>query len=1108
MPPTRPEPAAFVLSQDVAMRRNLLTSVTSQQGARVGTAYPVSTNEGDLLPSMDGTWDTSGNTPQPTPTAIQLQLTSTGGLFNGAEWVWKYDVDAADQWRGAHDLRYLQGLHVPWTSKVNSSHHAICYSSAFNRVLVARYRTGTQQFDLAYRSTATSDPSVSYTTLSVPSTPFGVGKVPDFSQCGYSSIVELPDGSLRWFYCYVPDSTTAPGLLDVDMLVSSDGGLTWKVGQESIITTLFGAPRILRGMKVAVSGDWLRMELWDTSSSPQGLCSAFSGDRGATWALAVATPDGLDTLGNGDSSMPMELNDVVGLGTLDGAFFRVRAITSGGGRWSYETCARDGAWSETFTVGLLPSYTSSRAVYLARGGAYVYLLAYLDDFAGGASFGGYSFLIPVDRLYNGWSAAAPRVDEWVLWGQDILGADGVMRYGLKNGKLAWVGDRLALLAGGIDREAGVGTANWKPASLAYWSGYSRRPVVREVSATVDEFGSMFTAHWSAQFGAPANTDASAYTTWGFSTSGTPTQTLATDWMELNIPSTGASNLAFYHLQAVAGATQFMADGGVLGWTTRSRANTGAVLPTAATALAYRSPAWGASAQAVSAAGLSCSVGVHIANDGRVAVFDALGVNTLYVSPVNALAGITTGTWYDFRLAFDKVGATELVELAWARNGDYQWTATGGLTVATGVLPTANQVATFGHMRSSTLTSTYEWKEWWYTREGTRGQFRPVNPGDIRGVLTSSFPYHVAQGISARWGGGGGFAGDFFSAPVRYVYGAEQLLTASPESHWRSTTATTQQFVFDAQLGLAPTEVARLRHSGASVVGTNSRFLRLEYASDPAFTVPSGLTIDGLRYTVTVPAQVFNGNSFTVTGATLWADMELAGHYLRAEPNGASANPPIVRIEQNHGNVITLAALTQPLFNYGITNLATLNVWADRHLLAYPATPTGIKVSVGGVTNADFPRYMRATVPGSDVQGAPPEGYWRIGSLVAGMTLPITVPMDWQHSDTQTGNVQLDTARSGLRSAYQLGQPRRVVKGTSEGDVERWREAFRATVRHLGQYGTQVMVLATDDEQQNRSMLYCRFIDATELANAGWNYNTSTARWEQVGDLALSFEEEL
>jgi hypothetical protein len=53
-----------------------------------------------------------------------------------------------------------------------------------------------------------------------------------------------------------------------------------------------------------------------------------------------------------------------------------------------------------------------------------------------------------------------------------------------------------------------------------------------------------------------------------------------------------------------------------------------------------------------------------------------------------------------------------------------------------------------------------------------------------------------------------------------------------------------------------------------------------------------------------------------------------------------------------------------------------------------------------------------------------------------------------------------------------------------------------------------MVLATDDEQQNRSMLYCRFIDATELENAGWAYNTSTARWEQVGDLALSFEEEL
>jgi hypothetical protein len=64
------------------------------------------------------------------------------------------------------------------------------------------------------------------------------------------------------------------------------------------------------------------------------------------------------------------------------------------------------------------------------------------------------------------------------------------------------------------------------------------------------------------------------------------------------------------------------------------------------------------------------------------------------------------------------------------------------------------------------------------------------------------------------------------------------------------------------------------------------------------------------------------------------------------------------------------------------------------------------------------------------------------------------------------------------------------------------------VRHLGLYGAQPLVLCTDDQQQSRAMLYARFRDSTELANAGWRYDTTLSRWEQVGDLSVSFEEEV
>jgi hypothetical protein len=125
-----------------------------------------------------------------------------------------------------------------------------------------------------------------------------------------------------------------------------------------------------------------------------------------------------------------------------------------------------------------------------------------------------------------------------------------------------------------------------------------------------------------------------------------------------------------------------------------------------------------------------------------------------------------------------------------------------------------------------------------------------------------------------------------------------------------------------------------------------------------------------------------------------------------------------------------------------------------------------------------------------------------------MTLPFSVPLDWNTGDEQSGNVEFTTAVSGARTAYVAGTPRRVVTGNSQGDVERWREAFRATMRHLGRYGAHPLVLCSDDQKQSLSMLYSRFMGSTELANAGWRYDTTLQRWVQVGDLAVTFEEEV
>ena len=63
------------------------------------------------------------------------------------------------------------------------------------------------------------------------------------------------------------------------------------------------------------------------------------------------------------------------------------------------------------------------------------------------------------------------------------------------------------------------------------------------------------------------------------------------------------------------------------------------------------------------------------------------------------------------------------------------------------------------------------------------------------------------------------------------------------------------------------------------------------------------------------------------------------------------------------------------------------------------------------------------------------------------------------------------------------------------------------VRSLGKYSLRPVVLCTDDADPNITALYSRFIGSTENKDAGWRYNTTTSKWEKVGDLAVTFEQE-
>jgi len=1125
----RAEPRSFVLFQDA---RNAavaaVSSAPSQAGPFLGGASAALTNEGDLIPYVTGTWDTSSTATQSTPGDLSLRVLRTGSLYDSAEWGWSYADDASDQWRGADDLRWQHDPGAPFGGTAGlGSHHAIVHSRAFNRIVVGYAPDAGSALKFRYRSAAAQSADTWSADFNILLAAY---RSPNGG--GYSSMWELPDGALRWAYTYEPDSTGAPGYVDIDIFGSTNGGASWQLLKEGVVTDLFGSTQVLAKLRIVSSGDWMRLEAWHSIGPvPQGLISAYSADRGASWAFVtghnVADGDD-DTAGNADISGKFEVWDLCSVDD-SGTFLRVRAV-SASGELRYELATRDAGWDQianTNGASFESDDTDAMTVHCASGGGRCFALVFRSDHHGAAAGADYwsaaSFIIPVDRIQAGWdSAANPRIADWARWGaDDWTGLGGVARMHPKDATLAWVGDRLALFGSSVDRQTGTTTAERQTPSITYFGGSSRQPLRSAQITNFDMTTQLLTSSWHACLGSvhTGGAETSAFNPWGTSSGGTPTNSWTVERQSIQLTTSDTQR----HTQSSSLAsltTARIADDGCFGFSTR--AQSGSVpdtpYPPSMTGADLRSPRWGAvvNSESLITAGLTVSIAVHInGNTGQFAVYDTLAVSTLYESPVGALAGITAGTFYDFRIGLAHsrnvglAGGTFIAAyVSAAAAGDYAWVSTGMVTTASAALPFANEMVGFGHWTVPLSTSTMEWREAFYSRASGLSQPGFSNPSTLRGWDCSPHVVRVGAAHDVLWGGAGGFKADTYTAPIRHEYGIGQSFGDSPQSHWRSTATTTQQIVLDSTLIDGDTH-ARFVHSGIAGISTNSRILDVEYADDSAFTAPARMRVDGLRYSLATVSTAEPGH--VEIGSPSWQDGELAGHYLRARP-GAVANPGILRIVGNAGTWLHVTGMTAggTLATYGITAGATLDIWGSAHLFAYDDWPAGVRVITGaGVVDGAFPRYMRVTIPGADSQGEPPEGRWQLGRLQAGLTLPITVPLAWSSlRDSESGTVDLQTLGSGARVAYRAGAPRQRLRGTAAGDVDSWRVAFRSMIRLLGGYSLRPVVVCTDDTAQSLRAMYARFIGSTDMANAGYRYVASTGRWDRVGDLAVHFEQEI
>lgn len=1116
---TRPAPKSFLLFQDPSLAgSDAITSATSELGPFVSTAMPLVTNEGDLLPFPSGEWIEETGTPDPSPDDILYRVVRTGSLYDSAEWVWKLDRHGANEWNGMNDLRWQHTFEEPFGTYPNIAgcNPTICYSKIHQRILISILDGS--QINLKYRPLHGS--VFTTVTITLPES-----KIPA-SGLDAMAMVELPDGALRLLYLYEPPGA-ATGYYDMAIMGSVNGGLNWELVKDQVVSDVLGVPSRIRAVRAAQSGDYTRLEMWYLPpTGSQGLVSASSSDRMATWKAVRATPDGEDQIAA--STFHPYLFSIAAVDD-QGTFLRVRNPTSTFNRLFFELASRDSEFSpiEQTTDAPFPLSTADLiSVWAASGGGRVFVLLMIDDATLGRGFGYTSFIIPVDRIAQGYDPDGNPRSRWVKWGSnDWAGWNGSDAFTPVGGHMVWAGDRLHLFTMPQERSAGTALVNLKGFSLSTLGGPSQKPL-RLPYQTHRDIHLLFAQSWNASLGPPVGTGASSTTPWAIGTVGSPSTSVKLDRFDV-LCDASTDRLSWTYATVMSGLTQFIGDAGCVQWVTRgvpSGRGPQNVRP-AITAVEINAPRWGVQLKTGSVhAGITSHVSVHLFGDGGLAVYDCSSLTTLYVGAPGTLAGITNGSWYDFRLAMadsDNAeragGPAHFVELSWAKlEENAVWTSTGVHTMSSSSTPFASELVEFGVLRIPPVDHDVSFAECAVSKPfalsatigvshavGTLAQLPFGNPTKMRGFDCLPHDQLSAQGIEVRWGGAGGFINDEFRAPIQYMNGADQMIGDSPASRWNSTSTDTQTIALDASKILDTRNT--WQHSGIAFFGGNARRYTVQYSEDSAFTNPSTFHLDGLRAEVVIDKKL-SALHYRVTGDALneWEDGEISGWYFRVGSSGRTG-----KVRMNVGDEIEFE-ISGSLASHGLTAGATVQLWSGDQVHLFHDHPMGVRVrtTTAGLTSV-YPRYMKVTVDGQATAGRPIGDRWHIGRIQAGLTLPINVPMDWEtQDDSEDPNVNLTTMISGTRNAYKQGEARVTMRGTSVGDVDRWRVAFRSMIRNLSGYSEKPLVLCTDDRELHLRSKLVRFMGSTEFANSGWRYNRTTSRWEQVGDLQMRFEEEV
>lgn len=1037
-----PGPMQYIILPDLELDGEILSTITTEDGYRVGPVTPATTNEGRLYPfhTGDPTADLS------TTYRIQVQ-----GNLEEAFWIFK---ETGGSYLGWNANDFIWGVHS--VDDLNSSVYgmAACYSRVWDRTVVA-YRASSGTTTLTFVSQDLDAAPYSWQSLG--------SQVTADARTGdeaWSRLLELPDGALRLIVSTF-DSGDG-GDYDFDLYGSQDGGESWSLIATRLVYNASGrtaglsvAPKCLQ---FACSGDWVRLVY---TNSTDGLETLVSSDRGGSWNyLGVNDP----AITVGDSLESFDSTPVALVGLNDGVgTFLLWVLDSGSSEdvIGYTT-TRDEEWTAETALDL--SYeTGSDVTKLAAvlGTDGIFLLAFNNRTASTNTM----------QLEMNYFSADDPTNTDLQSSAGAIGNYGSLSKRYQRLQFMDTGRELQLVCGLMN---GAGSAWASGLLFQRMGGWSTRPVQGLLKS-----GSVPTEHWHFCGGQPqSGTVSPRMPLFNLTTAVSLALTSG-----LHLTDTNVGNYAYWEMMEAG--SNYKNDGLAMGAIVKCAANSNNTAGANVGMKAIVNTSGGPTGASFFVSVTTTMIAMHdLVSSSEKAYISTPDIATSYYE-------IRASLWDNSSamIAARKFQASDWEERSsgWSTSGVVALGMSGALTMD------ALQWGHFPNNGGGDNDST--WREWWGTPGSSAQDLLQKNyaTADIRGRPCTIRPARLREGVDVFWGGGGAAIGDTFTGEVEKSYGRQNLFVDSPSFYWQAAGVTQQEIVIDYGSG------ERSLHEAIALIGTRCRTALFEYNNindwtNPLMTFTADATILTSARVVRTDGRAIMLDDGSASRALPPAMQGIGKLYMRVtSASTTAANGKTFRVKkQANTGWFSLESEANTSADYGagysIAAGDSVCIFGDRM-----ATRYGREVRY---------QYMRIILPAEELA----EGKHALGNVVAGPVADFDPPLDWTWKDNQQPNTTEYRSKSGIRWGQKEGPAQRVLQARMVGDyTQRGRETIRSLLNLFASYDVRPVALVQDHLNVPEQLFYGYISTGGQNENEGW-FQDASGNWRGAGDTAIQVVE--